>query len=100
MKYCKIILISLFLVSGFFTISCADRGEHIRTFASRESVTVSKYDFIIIENTRYRNDEKFRAYVEDRVKNTGYIRIEYDLVVRLHRTFLIRAWVFYTKKKK
>jgi len=59
-----------------------------------------KHDWIVIENTHLRSDEEFKAYVEEQVKNTGYIEIKYDPVVRLHRTYLIRAWVFYKKVKK
>ena len=102
MKYRKIILILLgsllFIVLWFFTIGCISKREHVRTFADKEVITISKYDFIVIENTRYRNNEEFKAYVEERVKGTNYLKICYDEVVRLHITYLIRAWVFYEKK--
>jgi len=98
MKYRRIILILLFLVLGFFTISCA--GKSIRQSLPPNVVTFSKYDFIVIENTRLRSNEEFKAFVEKQVENTGYIDISYDTVVRLHKTYLIRAWVFYKKVKK
>jgi len=108
MKYRKIILILLgsllFIVLWYLTIDCASkstaRKERLRTFASGETVAVFTYDFIIIENTRYRNNEEFKVFVEEQVKGTGYLKICYDPVVRLHKTYLIRAWVFYKKANK
>jgi len=64
------------------------------------AVAAYKHDWIVFENNRLMDNDKFKAYVEEQVKNTGYIEIKYDEVVRLHKTCLIRAWVFYKKVKK
>jgi len=64
------------------------------------AVAAYKYDWIVFENNRLMDDDKFKAYVEKQVKDTGYIEIKYDEVVRLYKTYLIRAWVFYKKVKK
>jgi len=108
MKYRKIISILLglllFIILWYLTTDCASkstaRKEQLRVFASGEVVAVFTYDFIIIENTRYRTDDEFKAYVEKRVEGTDYIKICYDPVVRLHRAYFIRAWIFYKKEKK
>jgi len=63
------------------------------------AVAAFKYDWIVIENTRLRSDEEFKVFVKEQVKDTGYVDISYDTVVRLHETYLIRAWVFYKKVK-
>lgn len=104
MKYRKIILILLgsllFIVLWFFTVGCISRTKPISQSTPDTTTATYKYDWIIIENSRLRNDEEFKAYVEKQVKDTGYIEIKYDKVVRLHKTYLIRAWVFYKKVKK
>ena len=103
MKHRKIILVLLglllFVWLWFLTINCASR----KGLAQRSTLPTAaayKYDWIVFENNRLRSDEEFKAYVEKQVKDTGYIEISYDTVERLHRTFLIRAWVFYKKVKK
>jgi len=108
MKYRKIILILLglllFVWLWFLTISCISREElalqSVQRAMTDAKAAAFKHDWIVIENTRLRSDEEFKAFVEDQVKDTGYIDISYDTVVRLHRTYLIRAWVFYKKVKK
>ena len=106
MKYHKIILglLALLIVTMLClclclsTINCTDKK--ISTQQSMSHIAAAyKYDFIIIENTRLRGDEEFKAFVEKQVKDTSYIDIRYDTVVRLHKTYLIRAWVFYKKEK-
>ena len=74
--------------------------QSVQRAMSDVKVAAFKYDWIIIENTRLRSDEEFKAFVEEQVKDTGYIDISYDTVTRLHETYLIRAWVFYKKVKK
>ena len=64
------------------------------------AVVTFKHDWIVFENNRLMDNDKFKAYVEKQVKDTGYVDISYDTAVRLHRTYLIRAWVFYKKVKK
>lgn len=107
MKYHKIILglLALLIVTMLClclclsTINCVGRSKSTKQSLSSDVVTFSKYDFIVIENTRLRGDEEFKAFVEKQVKDTSYIDIRYDMVVRLHKTYLIRAWVFYKKEK-
>ena len=102
MKYHKIILILLgsllFIWLWFLTISCVSREELIRRSMLHTAVAAYKYDWIVFENNRLMDNDKFKAYVEKQVKDTGYIEISYDTAERLHRTYLIRAWVFYKKK--
>jgi len=104
MKYRKIILILLgsllFIWLWFLTINCVSRKELIQRSMLSTAVAAYKHDWIVFENNRLMDNDKFKAYVEEQVKNTGYIEIKYDEVVRLHKTCLIRAWVFYKKVKK
>lgn len=104
MKYRKIILILLgsllFIWLWFLTTNCASRKKPIQQSMLHIAVAAYKYDWIIFENNHLRSDEEFKAYVEEKVKGTGYIKISYDTAVRLHRTYLIRAWVFYKKADK
>ena len=104
MKYHKVILglLALLLVTilCLSIINCVNRSKSIKRSLSSDVITFSKYDVIIIENIRLRSDEEFKVLVERQVRNTGYINICYDTVVRLHKTYLIRAWVFYKKEKE
>ena len=101
MKYRKIILILLgsllFMWLWFLTINCASREDLIQKSTLPTAVAAYKYDWIVIENTHLKSDEEFKAFVEKQVEGTNYIKITYDLVTRLHKTYLIRAWVFYKK---
>jgi len=99
MKYCKIALGLLVVILCFLTINCMSKKELIQKSMLPVAVAAFKYDWIVIENTRFRSDEEFKAFVEEQVKDTGYVDISYDTVVRLHETYLIRAWVFYKKVK-
>jgi len=104
MKYRKVILILLgsllFVWLWFLTINCVSREELAKRSMPRVAAGAYKYDWIVFENNHLRSDEEFKAYVEKQVKNTGYIEIKYDEAVRLYKTYLIRAWVFYKKVKK
>jgi len=104
MKYYRIVLgllaLLLVVILCLFTVNCASRKNSIQQSPLSIAVAASKYDWIVIENTRLRSDEEFKAFVEDQVKDTGYIEIKYDEVTRLHKTYLIRAWVFYKKIDK
>jgi len=104
MKYRKIIPILLgsllFMWLWFLIINCASRKELAQRSALPTAAAAYEHDWIVFENNRLRNDEEFKAYVEKQVKDTNYIEIKYDEVVRLQRTYLIRAWVFYKKVKK
>jgi len=103
-KYRKIILAllgSLLLIwLWFLTINCVSRKKLTQQPTLRIVVVAYKYDWIVFENNRLMDSDKFKAYVEKKVKNTGYIKINYDEVERLHKIYLIRAWVFYKKVKK
>ena len=104
MKHRKIIPILLgsllFVWLWFLTISCVSRKELAQRSMLPTAVAAYEHDWIVFENNRLMGDDKFKAYVEKQVKDTGYIDISYDTVVRLHKTYLIRAWVFYKKVKK
>jgi len=104
MKYYKIILglLALLLITilCLFITNCVSRKNSTQQSIPLVVVAAYKYDWIVIENTHLKSDEEFKAYVEKQVKDTGYIDISYDTVVRLHETYLIRAWVFYKKVKK
>jgi len=104
MKYYRIVLgllaLLLAVILCLFTINCASRKNSTQQSTSPIAVAAFKHDWIVIENTRLISDEEFRAFVEKQVKDTGYIEIKYDEAVRLHRTYLARAWVFYEKVKK
>ena len=104
MKYYRIVsgLLALLLVVilCLFTINCASRKNSIQQSPLPIAVAAFKHDWIVIENTQLRSDEKFKAFVEDQVKDTGYIEIIYDTAVRLHKIYLVRAWVFYKKIDK
>ena len=96
MKHRKIIL--GFLILWCFTvISCVSRAELMKQ-SVESPPAVYKYDWIVFENNRLLADEEFKAYVEEQVKGTNYIDIKYDPVERLHKTYIIRAWVFYKKE--
>ena len=103
-KYYEVVLglLTLLLVTilCFFIINCISREELLQRSISHKAVDSYKYNFIVIENTQLRDDEEFKAFVEKQVRDTGYVDISYDTVVRLHKTYLIRAWVFYKKVKK
>ena len=104
MRYRKRILtllgILLFTWLWFLTTGCVSRKELIQRSQLHTAVAAYKYDWIVFENNRFMDNDKFKAYVEKKVKDTGYIEINYDTAVRLHRTYLARAWVFYKKVKK
>ena len=104
MKYRKIVLILLGLLwlmwVWFLTINCVSREELAQRSMLPIAVAAFKHDWIVFENSRLMDNDKFKAYVEKKVKGTGYIEIKYDEIVRLHKTYLARAWVFYKKVKK
>lgn len=58
-----------------------------------------KYNIIVIENSRLLPDEEFKEQVEVFVRKIkcSHVKVHYDEAVRLHRTYLIRAWVLVPK---
>lgn len=64
----------------------------------------SKFIVRVIENSNYRSNEEFKAYVIETVYSEKWIKkygvpidINYDEAQRLHITYLIRAWIYYKR---
>ena len=75
----------------------------------KEIVKPAKSKFIVrlIENPHCLSDEEFKAHVIKTVYSEKWIEkygipidIKYDEAQRIHKTYLIRAWIYYKREIK